>query len=412
MKTYEALSTGPKHDELLRLVMEDNPEARGQCYYCNVSWSLKVMPSLICPKCGGRHATEENYTEGIKYRLKIRAEKEAAAVAAEVAAVKRDAPKPTPPRLDDVIGNGDAVMQIRTALDGFRFDQAKPGAPKWTPFPHLLLAGPGGLGKTFLAEIVARELKRKLHLQLGQTLATPAKVAEVVLSLRPGEILFIDEIHQLPSRSQEAFYRAMEDGILIPVTRTGQPASAPVKVAPFTLIGATTDEWGLLPSMVQRFKLRVRLVRMTPAEIAAALTKRAEQAGLKIAPEAVMMIAARSLGTPRLAITLLDNCQRTAKAQGGEEITPDIVTMTCTIWQIDSLGLDRTARQYLGFLAAAGGGPVKVNVLAAKLDGLSRLTVERKVEPDLVLLGLMEKQVAGRVLTQAGQEHLAKEGKP
>ena len=204
----------------------------------------------------------------------------------------------------------------------------------------------------------------------------------------------------------------MEDGILIPVTRTGQPASAPVKVAPFTLIGATTDEWGLLPSMVQRFKLRVRLVRMTPAEIAAALTKRAEQAGLKIAPEAVMMIAARSLGTPRLAITLLDNCQRTAKAQGGEEITPDIVTMTCKIWKIDSLGLDRTARQYLGFLAAAGGGPVKVNVLAAKLDGLSRLTVERKVEPDLVLLGLMEKQVAGRVLTQAGQEHLAKEGKP
>jgi Holliday junction DNA helicase RuvB len=145
---------------------------------------------------------------------------------------------------------------------------------------------------------------------------------------------------------------------------------------------------------------------MTADEIAQALTKRAERAGLTISPEAVAMIASRSLGTPRLAIGLLDGCQVTAKAQGGEAITAGVVEMTCSIWGIDSLGLDRVARQYLGFLAAAGGGPVRLNILAAKLDGLSKTTVERKVEPDLVWLNLIEKDANGRRLTSAGQDHL------
>jgi Holliday junction DNA helicase RuvB len=267
-----------------------------------------------------------------------------------------------------------------------------------------------------LAEIIARELGRKIHLQLGQTLSTPAKVAEVLLSLRPGEVLFIDEIHGLPPKCQESLYRAMEDGVLVPVTKTGKPASKPVPLAPFTLIGATTDMWGLLPSMCQRFKYRIDLVRMTPAEIGQALTQRAARAKLVISPEAVTMIAGRSLGTPRLAIGLLDGCQVTAKAQyprsGNTDITMDIVTITCTTWGIDSLGLNRAQRQYLGFLADAGGGPVKLNVLASKLDGLARRTVETKVEPDLVWLNLIEKRSDGRVLTQAGRDHIEKERKP
>ena len=118
------------------------------------------------------------------------------------------------------------------------------------------------------------------------------------------------------------------------------------------------------------------------------------------------MIGERSLGTPRLAIRLLDGCLATAKAQGKAEIDAGIVTMTCKLLEIDRLGLDDDARKYLGFLQEANGDPVRVNVLASRLDGLSRLTLERRIEPDLLYLGLIDKEEKGRVLTPAGREHL------
>jgi Holliday junction DNA helicase RuvB len=321
-----------------------------------------------------------------------------------------DTPKAAPPMLDDVIGNPAAVMQLRTVLDAFAYAKAAAEKGKKLAFPHLLLSGPGGTGKTMLAEIVAREIGRPIHLQLGQTLGNPAKVAAVLLSLKPGAVLFIDEIHGLKVPCQEALYRATEDGVLVPVTGPGKPAGRPVRLPPFTLIGATTDEWGLLPSMCQRFDYKIRLSRMTPAELAEALSQRAVRKGLLFDPAAVAMIAERSLGTPRLAVKLLAGCLATAQAQGGAEITVDVVKMTCAIWGIDGLGLDRTARQYLQFLADAG-GMLRLNVLASKLDGLAKTTVERKIEPDLVWLGLVEKEPNGRRLTAAGREHLNREGK-
>ena len=358
-----------------------------------------------CPHC--RYSPScETLVGALKFRQERRA---ACPLEVEAKEVAPDAgPRAAPPGLDDVIGNVDAVLQLRTVLDAHAYAKRQAGVPRTMALPHVLLSGPGGTGKTMLAEIVARELKRKIHLQLGQTLGTPAKVAEVLGELKAGDVLFIDEIHGLKVPCQEALYRAMEDGILVPVTAAGKPAGRPIRLPPFTLIGATTDEWGLLPSMCQRFDYRIRLCRMTPAELATALSQRAVRKGLLFEPAAVEMIAGRSLGTPRLAVKLLAGCLATAQAQGGQEITVDVVTMTCMIWGIDSLGLDRVSRDYLRFLADAG-GTLRLNVLASKLDGLAKTTVERKVEPDLVWLGLVEKEPNGRRLTAAGREHLNRE---
>ena len=135
---------------------------------------------------------------------------------------------------------------------------------------------------------------------------------------------------------------------------------------------------------------------------------RAQRRGIVITPEAVNLIGARAMGTPRLAVGLLDGCVDTASAQGEMEITADIVRMTCQIWGIDELGLDKIARQYLKVLADHAPDPVRLNVLASKLDGLSKTTVERKIEPDLVWLELIEKNSDGRRLLAAGREHLGK----
>jgi len=397
-------------DALAASWAELDPNHTSLCLSCRELFLVRRpdgSASMTCPKCGAGPGID--CAKALATHVQYRKDVEAKALQDEIDAATAAAPQSKPPLLDDVIGNAPAVLQIRTALDGFRFVLNQPSAPKWLPFPHTVISSPGGLGKSMLASIIARELKRKLHLQMGQTLKTPAKVAEALLALRPGDILFIEECHDMPNTAQEALYLAMEDGILIPVTKAGTALAKPVKVAPFTLIGATTDAFRLLPSMRQRFQHHVQLSRLSPEELSKAMAQRAERSGWSVVPWAIEMIGERALGTPRLAITLLNECMTTANASGGREIDPETVRRTCEVWQIDSLGLDRVARQYLQILGDSGGGPVRLNVIASKLDGLNRITIERNIEPNLVYLGLIDKQANGRVLTQAGREHLQKE---
>ena len=326
------------------------------------------------------------------------------AKAAEAAEAKRDAP----PGLDDVIGNADSVQQIRTALLAHRarLARARDGAPP--AFPHMILSGPGGTGKTLLSEIIAREIKHPIRLQMGQSLTGPARVGDVLLSLAENDVLFIDEMHGLKSACQETLYRAMEDGVFVPILKSGKQVMEPVPLPPFTLIGSTTDEWALLQSLLQRFKYRIRLERMTAEELSQAIVQRAKRRGWDLTDDAARMIAGRSHGTPRIAIGLLDGCMDMALSGDSTAIDELIVDATCREWGIDELGLNKVDRKYLGFLAEAGGKPVRLNVLATRLDGLSRRTVEMRVEPDLVWIGLVEKAADGRRLTEAGREYVKK----
>ena len=359
------------------------------------------IPAYVCPICGT--ALNESVCEGALrfFLVKYGSAEDRAAKAEEAKMEAEPAPaRGNPPGLDDVIGNPLAVLQIRTALDAHHARGGK------EHFPHILLVAPGGTGKTMLSEIIAREIKRPIRLAMGQSLNSPARVADMLLSLKAGDVLFVDELAGMKGQCQETLYRAMEDGILVPIGKAGKPIEKPKRLPPFTLIGATTDEWALLPSLIQRFKYRIRLERMTAPELAQAMSDRAKRRGWELTADAAQTIAERAHGTPRLAIGLLDGCRDTALAQGGTAIDAGIVAMTCQIWGLDGLGLDKIARRYLDALAAGKGEPVRVNVVSSKLDCLSRRTLEMRIEPDLVFLGLIEKRPDGRILTAAGRAHL------
>jgi Holliday junction DNA helicase RuvB len=305
-----------------------------------------------------------------------------------------------PPKLEDVIGNSQAVALISMMLDAHK------ARPVKKPFPHALLAGPAGTGKTMLSEIIGHEVGRAPKLQLGQSMNNPAKVTAVMLDLKPNDILFIDEVHGLTPPCQEALYRAMEDRILVPVTR-GAEVARPVALPPFTLIAATTDEDGLLPAFRRRFlPYRMLLRRMTPDELAQAMLQRAKRIGMALADDAAALIGRRSMGTPGPAVALLQASADCALAQGEATVSVWIVEMACALLEIDTMGLDHRARQYLTFLSESAGKPVRVNVLASRMDGVSRRSVEMTVEPNLVWLGLIEKGLTGRTITARGREHL------
>lgn len=392
------------HDHARRLAAQW-PNAIMLCDGCMSSFPLVVdgTAGKTCPSC-----KSWDKVRVLHYGKPPEAEPAPADVEPEPA---RPDDRSDPPGLDDVIGNAPGVRWIRTVLTAFRSDLAKLDGrgkeAKQLPFPHTLLSGPGGTGKTMLAEIIAREICRPIKIQMGQSLTSPGRVGDILLSLKGGEVLFIDEIHGLKTVCQEALYRAMEDRIFIPVAKAGAPVVSPITLPPFTLIGSTTDEWALLPSMLQRFKVRVRLERLSAGEIALAMLERAKRKKLTLSDEAAEMIGERSHGTPRIAIAMLDGCVAVAKADGTTEIDAAIVEKTCMLLQIDRIGLDSISRKYLKFLAEGHGEPVRLNVLATRLDGLSRLTVERRIEPDLVWLGLIEKGSDGRRLTEAGLRYLA-----
>ncbi len=301
--------------------------------------------------------------------------------------------------LSHVVGQQRAVIVLRTALDAYWHDRSKSDGKE--SFPHLLMCGPGGTGKTLLTELIAKELCTECHVELAQNIGNIGQMQGLLMMLESEHILLVDEIHELSETVQVSLYRALEERKLF-LGGNRKPVTLP----PFTLIGATTDEYLLTPSMRDRFKILLRLQHYSHDEMALLIDQRAKRLGWEIDAVSVTHLAARSRGVPRLAVRLLESAKRVASSKGLDRIEPKHVEEMLLIEGIDSLGFDPVEQRYLSLLKESQGA-VRLNVLATHL-GLPKQTIEM-FERDFIRLGLISKGDRGRALTPKGIEHLSRQ---
>ena len=272
---------------------------------------------------------------------------------------------------------------------------------------HILLAGPPGLGKTTLAMIVAHESGAPLRLTSGPTIQHAGDLAAVLSSLAPGEVLFIDEIHRMARAAEEMLYLAMEDFRVDVMVGKGPGAtSIPLELAPFTLVGATTRS-GMLPNPLRdRFGFTAHLEFYDIEELREVISRAAIKLGLNIDQAALLEIASRSRGTPRIANRLLRRVRDFALVAGESKITLVIAQGALALYEVDSIGLDRLDREILKVLTTRfDGKPVGLSTLAVAV-GEEQDTIEAVVEPYLVRMGLIARTPRGRQATSAAFAHL------
>jgi len=307
-----------------------------------------------------------------------------------------------PQTLDEFIGQAEARANLRVFIESARM--------RGEAMDHTLFHGPPGLGKTTLAQIMARELGVGFRMTSGPVLAKAGDLAAILTNLEPRDVLFIDEIHRLNPAVEEVLYPALEDFALDLVIGEG-PAARTVRIElqPFTLIGATTRMGLLTTPLRDRFGIPTRLEFYTVAELHEIVTRGARMLGAPAAVDGAQEIARRARGTPRIAGRLLRRVVDFALVEGDGTVTRAIADRALTRLGVDHLGLDGADRRYRRLIAQSyGGGPVGVETLSAALSE-SRDALEEVIEPFLLQQGLIQRTPRGRMITAGAWRHLGLE---
>jgi len=304
-----------------------------------------------------------------------------------------------PRRLTDFVGQPALKEQLAVAIEA--------AAARADALDHVLLAGPPGLGKTSLAQIVAAELDVPFVQTAGPALERKGDVAAFLSALEPRSVFFVDEIHRLPRALEETFYPAMEDHQL-PIT-VGQGAGARVvtlDLPPFTLVGATTRAGLLTTPLRDRFGIQARLEAYSPDDLAEIVGRSARILDIALDDDGARTIAGRSRGTPRVANRLLRRVRDYAEVRMAGVVSADAADAALRMLEVDERGLDRLDREILRAICVKfAGGPVGLSTLAVAV-GEEQDTIEDVYEPYLLQEGLIHRTPRGRAATAAAFAHL------